>query len=106
MILIIPIFWILFSILTTIMAAKRNRSIFGWFLFSTFFSPITAWFFLLALGKLEKVEKRPLDYAPVYKETFSPKASYAFGLSVARHRYAVIFSIIFLALLIRLSFSH
>lgn len=104
MILIIPIFWILFSILTTIMAAKRNRSIFGWFLFSTFLSPITAWFFLLALGKLE-VEKKP-EYKAEYKETFSPKVSYEFGRSLARHRYAVVFSIIFLTLLIRWSFSH
>lgn len=42
--------WLLFAIAVAILASRKGRSGFGWFLFSVIFSPLIGFLFVLVLG--------------------------------------------------------
>lgn len=52
-------FYLVFTILVAILAAKRNRNVFGYILLSLIFSPLISGLLLLILGEKKDEKKCP-----------------------------------------------
>ena len=53
------VFWLGFSVIVAILASRRGRNGFGWFLLSALISPLLAGLLVLVLGNLKEEEGKP-----------------------------------------------
>jgi hypothetical protein len=53
------VFWLGFSVIVAILASRRGRNGFGWFLLSALISPLLAGLLVLVLANLKDEENKP-----------------------------------------------